>query len=174
MARKINSKGFTLVELMVALSVFGITLGVAVPSFKYLTDRYRIKGAAEALYYSLHTARTQAIKSNSTITAAFQTGSNWTARLSDSPTCAINSGTCSGTEWTNQILGNEFKGTQITATTFTANNTAFDPKRGTANSGAVTLALNDYTVQVRLNVLGNPRYCAADSASVSATGYPAC
>lgn len=174
MARKINSKGFTLVELLVAMSIFGITVGVAVPSFQDLKNRYQIKSAAEALFYSLHTARTQAIRSNNTITAAYQTGSNWSARLSDSPTCAIDSDTCSGSEWTNQTLGNEFKGTQLSATTFAGNNTTFDPKRGTANSGAVTLTLNDYTIQLRLNVLGNPTYCAANPATVSAMGYPAC
>ena len=174
MVNKFYGSGFTLVELIVAMAVISTTLGVAVPSFQSMTDRYRIKGAAEAVLYSLHTARTQAIKSNSAITAAFQTGNNWEASLSDSATCAIDSATCVGDEWTNKTLGDEFKGTEISATTFVGDNTTFDPKRGTANSGAITLTLNAYAVQVQLNVLGNPKYCADNAATANAFGYPAC
>lgn len=174
MVNKTNVSGFTLVELMVAMAVVSTTLGIAVPSFQNMTDRYRIKGASEALFYSLHTARAQAIKSNSTVTAAFQTGSNWSARLSDSSTCAIDATTCTGSEWTSNTLGDEYKGTSISATTFTSDNTTFDPKRGTATSGTITLTLNSYSVQVQLNVLGNPRFCGGNAETASGLGYPAC
>ena len=174
MANKHCNSGFTLVELIVAMAVVSTTLGIAVPSFQSMTDRYRIKGAAEALFYSFHTARTQAIKSNTAVTVAFQTGSNWSANLSDSATCAIDSATCVGGDWTSNTLNDEYRGTEISATTFAANNTNFDPKRGTATNGAVTLTLNDYAIQVQLNVLGNPKYCADNAATVSAFGYLAC
>ena len=169
-----SNTGFTLVELMVAMAVVSTTLGIAVPSFQNMTDRYRLKGATEAILYSLHTARAHASKSNSAVTAAFQTGSNWSSRLSDSSACAISAGSCVGDDWVNRTLGNEFKGTEISATTFTANNTTFDPKRGTANSGTITLTLNGYAVQVQLNILGNPKYCSNNATTVSAIGYPAC
>lgn len=174
MANKHCSSGFTLVELIVAMAVVSTTLGIAVPSFQNMTDRYRLKGASEAIFYSLQTARAQAIKSNNTVTAAFQTGSNWTSRLSDSAACAISAAGCVGGDWINKTLSNEFRGTAISATTFVANNTTFDPKRGTANSGAITLTLNGYAVQVQLNVLGNPKYCSDNAATVNAIGYPAC
>lgn len=171
---KSKSHGFTLIELMVAMAVVATTLGIAVPSFQNMTDRIRIKGATEALFYSLHTARTQAIKSNKTVTAAFQTGSNWASNLSDSATCANDSATCVAGDWINNTLSDEYKGTAISATTFAGNSTSFDPKRGTATSGAVTLTLDAYTVQIQLNVLGNPKYCANDAATVDVTGYAAC
>lgn len=112
-----KTSGFTLIELVVAMAVVSTTLGIAIPSFQNMTDRYRLKGATEAIFYSLHTARAQAIKSNSAVTAAFQTGSNWNARLSDSSACAINAVSCVGGDWVAQTLSNEFKGTQISATT---------------------------------------------------------
>jgi type IV fimbrial biogenesis protein FimT len=59
---KRSSRGFTLVELMIALAVGAIILVAAVPSFLTLLDRNEIGSAADQLYASLATARSEAVK----------------------------------------------------------------------------------------------------------------
>lgn len=56
--------GFTLVELMVVLVVFGIVVFVGVPQFNSFIANQQAKTAAQQLYSSLTYARSEAIRSN--------------------------------------------------------------------------------------------------------------
>jgi len=63
MARSsLRARGFTLIELMVVLTVLGIMLGIAVPSFKNFIGSQRAKSAAYEMSTSLLYARSEAIK----------------------------------------------------------------------------------------------------------------
>lgn len=61
-------KGFTLIELMVALAVLAILLGMAVPSFTDVSLSSKLRSLANALVASATLARSEAIKRNATIT----------------------------------------------------------------------------------------------------------
>lgn len=61
-------KGFTLIELMVTLSVAGILLAIAVPSFKEFIDSNRISAGVYGYLRALNLARSEAIKSNVRVT----------------------------------------------------------------------------------------------------------
>ncbi|HEY6894896.1 MAG TPA: GspH/FimT family pseudopilin, partial [Rhodanobacteraceae bacterium] len=57
-----NRRGFTLVELMVALALAGITLALAVPGLgRFLADQ-QLQARADALLHHLEVARSEAIK----------------------------------------------------------------------------------------------------------------
>jgi type IV fimbrial biogenesis protein FimT len=53
--------GFSLVELMVALTVMAILLAIAVPSFRDVLRRHQVSSASNALLAELSYARTEAI-----------------------------------------------------------------------------------------------------------------
>ena len=55
-------RGFTLMELMVVLTVVGIIMGLAVPNFSLYIRNSRLTGAANDLLASVSLARTEAIK----------------------------------------------------------------------------------------------------------------
>lgn len=57
-----RNKGFTLIEMMVTVAVLAIILGIGVPSFQGLIERNRISAAANSLFTSLSTARSEAIR----------------------------------------------------------------------------------------------------------------
>lgn len=57
-----QSAGFTLLELMTALSVAGVLLAVGVPAFTDITRNNRLTTAANDLLHSTQLARTEAIK----------------------------------------------------------------------------------------------------------------
>jgi type IV fimbrial biogenesis protein FimT len=57
-----HSAGFTLLELMTALSVAGVLLAIGVPAFTDITRNNRLTTAANDLLHSTQLARTEAIK----------------------------------------------------------------------------------------------------------------
>lgn len=57
-----HHRGFTLIELMMALLVGSILFGVAIPSFRTFAQNSRLTGAANDLLASVQTARTEALK----------------------------------------------------------------------------------------------------------------
>ena len=62
------SKGFTLAELVVSLSILAITLAIAAPSFGNLVKSNRATALVNDLLTDLQLARSEAIKLNQTVT----------------------------------------------------------------------------------------------------------
>lgn len=56
--------GFTLIELMLVLAIFGIITALGVPSFRALMADNQATSAANELLYALQVARTEAVKRN--------------------------------------------------------------------------------------------------------------
>ncbi|MGH8786582.1 MAG: GspH/FimT family pseudopilin [Cupriavidus necator] len=70
-------RGFTLVELLCAMSVLAILAVAAAPSFSSLIANQRVRGASLDLTSALLLARSEAVKRNATVTLA-ATGAAWT------------------------------------------------------------------------------------------------
>ena len=62
-----RSSGFTILEIMIVLTIAGILAAMAMPSFDNQIRLQRLKGASTELYLSLMFARSEAIKRNSKI-----------------------------------------------------------------------------------------------------------
>ena len=60
-------KGFTLIELMVAIAVTAILVALAVPSFRNLIVSSRLNGVASDMVDAVSFARSESIKRNSSI-----------------------------------------------------------------------------------------------------------
>ncbi len=69
-----NSRGFTLIELMVTLAVAIIILAVAVPSFRSTTHSTRMTAQVNAFASFLMLARAEAVKRQRNITVASVAG----------------------------------------------------------------------------------------------------
>jgi type IV fimbrial biogenesis protein FimT len=69
--------GFTLIELMIVISVAGVLLGVAVPSFRDGLLSNRAKAVASDIHLSFLMARSEALKRSANIDIV-ATGGNWT------------------------------------------------------------------------------------------------
>jgi type IV fimbrial biogenesis protein FimT len=64
---KQRSSGFTILEIMIVLTIAGILAAIAMPSFDNQIRLQRLKGASTELYLSLMFARSEAIKRNAKI-----------------------------------------------------------------------------------------------------------
>ena len=68
MKKRLAQQGFTLIELMVTISVLAILLMIAVPSFNDATLGSKLSAYANNLVASAHLARSEAIKRNTAVT----------------------------------------------------------------------------------------------------------
>lgn len=75
-----SSLGFTLVELMVALALVAILLGVGVPSLNEMFERNRASSQVNEVLGGLQTARMEAIRRNASVRFC-SSSSSWQIRL---------------------------------------------------------------------------------------------
>lgn len=89
---KAHARAFTLVELMIAVAIVGITLMAGLPMLKSWSQNMQIRASAEATLNGLQYARTEALKRNTTVrftltstvdnTCVVSTGqTNWVVNL---------------------------------------------------------------------------------------------
>ena len=73
-----NANGFTLVEMLVTLTIIGFLLAIAAPSFRQMMLNHGIRTASFDLFSALEYARSEAIKRNTTVSvkpdSAWSTG----------------------------------------------------------------------------------------------------
>lgn len=55
-------KGFTLIEVMIVVSILAVLIALAAPSFTPMIERWRVRQSVEQLQSTLHYARSEAIK----------------------------------------------------------------------------------------------------------------
>jgi type IV fimbrial biogenesis protein FimT len=79
-----RSGGFTIVELMIVITVAAIGIGLAIPSFRGLIERKQLGGATEAAFQHLQRAKTQAVKRSKPIVVDFYVnGTDWAIGFTD-------------------------------------------------------------------------------------------
>ena len=69
-------RGFTTVELLVTVAILAIFAGIALPSYKQIIARQRVRAASSDLYMQLIQARSEAIKRNQNV-SIIPTSTHW-------------------------------------------------------------------------------------------------
>jgi type IV fimbrial biogenesis protein FimU len=88
MGRLKQSRGFTLIELMIVVALLGIFAAIAVPSFTSFTNNNRTQAASNELLSFLQYARSTAVQNNSTYIACLG-GAQWTLKTACADTAAL-------------------------------------------------------------------------------------
>ena len=122
------TSGFTVLELIAAMAIASVVLGIAVPSLLAWLPTLRLSSAARQVATDLQVARMKAISQNAAYTVSFNT----------------TNGTYSFTG-TSRDLGQEYPGITIASVSPSPPNPVFSP-RGTANA-ATTITLSNGSAQ---------------------------
>lgn len=93
--RATTQRGFTLIEIIIAIAIFGILTAIAVPSFNVWQRNAQVRSDARLVKGALQQARVDAITRNESITVAF-TGNNWTVNVDPPRNGGLVHGTLNG------------------------------------------------------------------------------
>lgn len=85
MLRSDRRRGFTLIEVLIALTIVGITLTLGLPGIMEWMQNSQIRTATESLQNGLQTARTEAVRRNAHVEFVLDNpgntgGTGWTVR----------------------------------------------------------------------------------------------
>lgn len=154
---KAKPLGFSLIELMIGITIMAILLGVAMPSFQTWLRNTQIRNAAEAITNGLQRARAEAVSRNTNVTFALGADSSWTISVV-TPATAIESRP--STEGSQNVTRTVLP---AGATTITFNNFGgvVANADGSASLTQVDLAAvgGNQNLRVTIGVGGNARMC---------------
>ena len=167
-------RGFTLVELMIAVAVLAILMAIVAPSFNNFFDKYRVKRAADTFSSFLINSKSEAIKRNKSVrTVITGTGATWCAGMTENATCNCSTdGACQIDGADRVISSTAFKGVKLLGPD-SPHVFEFKTNRGTvAGNDSVQL---ESAAGLKLNVvvswIGRIRLCSPGG---SISGYPSC
>lgn len=178
MSRRHSGRGFTLIELMVALSVLAIIAALALPSFKNFTERSALRGVADNVIGVIGAAKEEAIKRDQlvkvdvqTVGSGFCIGATVVASASAAGCDCSTASNCPVAVFpisAAQLRSVELDGTPEFGTGTT--DFVIDPKTGMlsdpADQGQVDLKVSSGSkVRISLNALGRPSLCTPSGAT---------
>ena len=91
MAVDATVRGFTLIELMIALAIGAILLMLGLPSFNEFLRNSEIRSTTESLVNGLRVARTEAVRRNQLVTFTLASGGDPSWRVDQVSTCPASS-----------------------------------------------------------------------------------
>ncbi len=135
-----NIKGFTLVELMIAIAIIGLIAILSVPNYQRFMHGWRLNGETQQLASALRTARSSAVMKNIDVVFTFDPDAGTYSWYED----ANRDGNLDNDEYESAEydLGETV---EITAYTLSSTILTFGSKGNTRESGSITLrnVLND-------------------------------
>jgi len=152
--------GFTIIELMITLTLVGILSSIAAPSFTEMIEQNRIKQAAEGLKADLQWVRSESIKQSCNINSVFTTGTNWNYVITPCTSAA-------------KTVNSTSSSVSMSASTFATNTVTFDFRRGEAQDGDVTFSTINYELSVKIEDGYQIGICNPDGAK-KVSGYESC
>jgi type IV fimbrial biogenesis protein FimT len=151
----VKHKGFTLIELMITLTVLGIIAAIALPNFKSILDGRKLVGAADNLYAALQYARSESIKQNTDVQFQVNVGAWCYGIDDDGANCdCTNPATCTVDGVTKVYDDADYGDVQMSNAS--VNTILFDARNGEPdNAGSFTFRLPDgRTKSVNINPIG--------------------
>ncbi len=75
-----SSRGFSLIELMITLTIFGMLIGLGIPSYSRYSQTQRLRGTSENLVQTIQLQRARAMANGQSVTINFNTAApaGWT------------------------------------------------------------------------------------------------
>ena len=154
-----RARGFTLIELMVALAVVAILATLAVPTYAEFTARQRLAAAAQQLTLELNQARQDAVGRGVPMHVTLRGGPQWCFAVSAQPACD-----CGAPAPCAQRHGGAgaLRGVELSAAAATGS-ASFDPRSGRSLVSGPLARLDagsGLAVRIDLQPSGRARACS--------------
>lgn len=172
-----KQRAFTIIELLISLTVLMILISVATPAYNYLFSQQALVASGERLYQFLRLASVESRKQNKKIYVHFcqrGTTQEWAMAMSEDNSCQCfieNSCLVNGVQQRATLSDGDLVSTSIDDITFTGSQASYNPMRFTVNAGSITLS---NTAGYKLKVIQSTmrlRICTPESAQL---GYKQC
>jgi type IV fimbrial biogenesis protein FimT len=84
-----SRNGFTLIELIIVVTIIGIIAAITLPSFKSLLENRKLIAAADTLQSDFQFAKSESIKRNKAMVLSFENkgSANWCYGINESVAC---------------------------------------------------------------------------------------
>jgi prepilin-type N-terminal cleavage/methylation domain-containing protein len=173
-----NTRGFTLIELMITLVVVGVLAALAAPSFTQIIHKRVLKGASDKLFADMHYAKSEAIKRNKKVHISFSnSGTSWCYGMAvdASCDCSDNVPACE-LDGVKKIVSSQDYSAPINLTlseSFVSYGLAFEPLRSKpTHNGHVALDIypTKASAGIDVSITGRIRMCSNDGTF----GYEGC
>lgn len=166
---KNTDKGFTLLELMVAIAIVGILATVAVPGFSDLLSDRRLAGAAEKIMADMEWARTISIRDNTNVVMDITADGSgaWCYGFDDADTsCNCSLTTTVASACTIDAINKRNDESNYGETTLNSSladdDITFESRGVADDTGALTLTAGGKTVTINITRLGRGNICSDD------------
>ena len=158
-----NYHGFTIIEMLVTLSIAGLLLTAAIPSFTSYVGEAKIIGAAEKIKVDLEWARTQALRTNKNIIMKFQSdGANWCYGFDDTDNdCDCTTNNCTVNNNVNTHSNQQYSGTTLNIALSGGSSILTLTNRGFSDvKGQLTISESSDSATITINDLGRGHICS--------------
>lgn len=144
MKQNSTQKGFTLIELIIAIALMAILMAIATPSFNVWRKQSNLKAEAQEVFGAFQRARSEAVSRNKDIDLTFNNGSG------DSGTWRISE------NGTTLSSGSMIAGVQVSSANFGGNGeTGFTGRGLPIDSGSVEIKNDERTYTITLSAAGS-------------------
>ena len=129
-----TKSGFTMVELMIVVSIIGMLAILSLPGYNRFMQNWKLNGETQQLASVLRTARSAAVMKNINVVFTFDMDTNTYWYFEDLDR--------NGSRGASEYLSSTYEltpGVIITAHTFPSRTLIFGSKGNTSNSGTITL-----------------------------------
>jgi len=172
-----KQSAFTIIELLITLTVLMILISVATPAYNYLFSQQALVASGERLYQFLRLASVESKKQNKKIYVHFcqrGTTQEWAMALSENSSCNCfieNSCLVNGLQQRTTLSDGNLVSTFADDITFSGLQASYNPMRFTVNAGSITLTDGSgYKLKVIQSSM-RLRICTPDSDQL---GYKQC
>ncbi len=143
-----NQKGFSLIELIVVITIIAIAVGIIIPVYSSMKPKLRLNGAARQMQGDLMRAKMQAVSQNNKFRIIYVDDHQYKILDDDD-----DSGDVNGNESivTKDIQTNYY---DVTYSSSNSNNLIFSPRGTVANLTTITLTNPSGTSTVSVSITG--------------------
>jgi type IV fimbrial biogenesis protein FimT len=178
-----SSRGFTALELMIAVAVLALLASMSVPAMTTAIERRQTVAVVERIYGELQLARSAAVARSEPVFMNISAGNDWAVGVSNNAACdpADNEPACELPDVNgNNAITHRYSVADNDNVSLgaSANQISFFPQRGTATATNLTITSNGrrgYIVTIIVRPLGQVSICSpGDNPATRLNTYREC